>query len=190
MSLGWRILLFALLLNVLTVGSVQIVVHEAQQQWFDNERALLSHSVDQSFEELERVYTPEALDDASSTGAVVRRLLRNQSLQEIYSDVIVTSGRPPFENSVYLNTVGAVHRDPDTFDLREIVDGIGRAARTDGPFKVGNGFCRALRQEQRVVGYLWFVPKTIPQLPASLPVLSAVLGILGSTMLMVRCCFG
>ena len=101
MSLGWRILLFALLLNVLTVGSVQIVVHEAQQQWFEKERALLSHSVDQSFKELERVYTPEALYDASSTGAVVRRLLRNQSLQEIYSDVIVTSGRPPFDNSVY-----------------------------------------------------------------------------------------
>jgi signal transduction histidine kinase len=183
MSLGWRILLFALLLNVLTVGSVQIVVHEAQQQWFEKERALLSHSVDQSFKELERVYTPEALNDASSTGAVVRRLLRNQSLQEIYSDVIVTSGRPPFDNSVYLNTLGAVHRDPDTFDLREIVEGIGRAARTDGPFKVGAGFCRALRQNQQVVGYLWFVPKIFPQLPASLPVLTAVLGILASTIL-------
>ncbi len=183
MSLGWRILLFALLLNVLTVGSVQIVVYEAQQQWFENEKAQLSHSVDQSFKELERVYPPEALDDASTTGAIVRRLLRNQSLQEIYSDVIITSGRPPFDNSVYLNTLGAVHRDPDTFDLSEIVDGIGRAARTDGPFKVGEGFCRALRQEQRVVGYLWFVPKTLPQLPASLPVLSAVLGILGSTLL-------
>lgn len=183
MSLGWRILLFALLLNVLTVGSVQIVVHEAQQQWFEKERALLSHSVDQSFKELERVYTPEALYDASSTGAVVRRLLRNQSLQEIYSDVIVTSGRPPFDNSVYLNTLGAVHRDPDTFDLREIVEGIGRAARTDGPFKVGAGFCRALRQNQHVVGYLWFVPKIFPELPASLPVLTAMLGILASTIL-------
>lgn len=183
MSLGWRILLFALLLNVLTVGSVQIVVHEAQQQWFENERALLSQSVDQSFEELERVYAPEELVDASSTGAVVRKLLRNQSLQEIYSDVIVTSGRPPFDNSVYLNTVGAVHRDPDTFDLREIVEGIGRAARTDGPFQVGNGFCRALRQNQRVVGYLWFVPKMFPRLPASLPVLTAILGILASTIL-------
>ncbi|MFT7537481.1 MAG: hypothetical protein ACI85K_003440, partial [Hyphomicrobiaceae bacterium] len=47
MSLAWRILLFALLLNVLTVGSVQIVVHEAQLQWFEreHERELLSVSV-------------------------------------------------------------------------------------------------------------------------------------------------
>jgi signal transduction histidine kinase len=182
-SLAWRILLFALLLNVLTVGSVQLVVYEAQQQWFANERQLLDISVNESFEELERVYTPQALDDASSTGAVVRRLLRNQSLREIYSDVIVTSGRPPFDNSVYLNTLGAVHRDPDTFDLDEIVAGIGRASSTDGPFKVGRGFCRALRQQDRVVGYLWFVPKVFPRMPASLPVLTAVLGILASTML-------
>jgi signal transduction histidine kinase len=184
-SLAWRILLFALLLNVLTVGSVQIVVHEAQLQWFEreHERELLSVSVNHSFKELERVYTPAALDDASTTGAVVRRLLRNRLLQESYSDVIITSGRPPFDNSVYLNTIGAVHRDPDTFDLQEIVDGIGRAARSDSSFKVGDGYCRALRQKQRVVGYLWFVPQVFPRLPASLPVLSAVLGILASTVL-------
>jgi signal transduction histidine kinase len=181
-SLAWRILLFALLVNVLTVGSVQIVVHGLQQQWFEDERDLLTQTVDQSFKALELIYTPEALDDASTTGAVVRRLLRNRALQEIYSDVIITSGRPPFENSVYLNTVGAVHRDPDTFDLQEIVDGIGRAAGSGGPFPVGGGFCRALRQEHRVVGYLWFVPKMFPRLPAALPVLTAVSGILVSTL--------
>lgn len=185
MSLAWRILLFALLLNVITVGSVQIVVHEAQQQWSESEREreLLSVSVDHSFTQLERIYTPAALDDASTKGTVVRRLLRNRLLQESYSDVIITSGRPPFDNSVYLNTVGAVHRDPDTFDLQEIVAGIGRAARSDISFKVGDGYCRALRQNERVVGYLWFVPKIFPRLPASLPVLPAVLGILASTVL-------
>ena len=78
MSLAWRILLFALLLNVLTVGSVQLVVHEAQQKWFDDERKLFETSINQNFAELERVYAPETLGDASSTGAVVRRLLRNQ----------------------------------------------------------------------------------------------------------------
>ncbi|HIE70437.1 MAG TPA: HAMP domain-containing histidine kinase [Planctomycetes bacterium] len=183
MTLAWRILLIALLLNVLTVGSVQIVVHEAQQQWFDNERKLLTSSVNESFEELARVYSAKALNDAASNGAVVRRLLRNQSLADLYDDVIVTSGRPPFDNSVYLNTLGAVHRDPDTFDLTEIVAGIGRARSIDRVFPVGSGFCRALRQNDRVVGYLWFVPKDFPQLPVALPVWTAFLGIFGSTIL-------
>ena len=183
MSLAWRILLFALLLNVLTVGSVQLVVHEAQQKWFDDERKLFETSINQNFAELERVYAPETLGDASSTGAVVRRLLRNQSLREVYKDVIVTSGRPPFDNSVYLNTLGAVHRDPDTFNLAEIVEGIGRARNMPGLFRVGPGFCRALRQDERVVGYLWFVPKVLPRLPASLPIWTAILGILASTIL-------
>lgn len=183
MSLAWRILLFALLLNVLTVGSVQIVVHRAQQQWFENERQLLQDSVSESFSELERVYSPEALDDASRSSAVVRSLLRNQSLRELYDDVIITSGRPPFDNSVYLNTLGAVHRDPDSFRLDEIVDGIGRARQVDGLIKVGRGYCRALRQRGRVVGYLWFVPKFLPRLPASLPLWTALLGIVASTML-------
>lgn len=184
MTLAWRILLFALLLNVLTVGSVQIVVHNAQQRWFDNERNLLNIGVSQSFQELARVYTPEAVDDAASNGVVVRRLLRNQSLRDLYDDVIVTSGRPPFDSSVYLNTLGAVHRDPDTFDLTEIVEGIGRARNIDGVFAVGSGFCRALRQTAgRVVGYLWYVPKDFPQLPAALPLWTAFLGIFASTLL-------
>ncbi len=183
MSLAWRILLFALLLNVLTVGSVQIVVHEAQQQWFDSERHLRETTLSENFAELERVYPPKVLGDASSTGEVVRRLLRNQSLRELYTDVIVTSGRPPFDNSVYLNTLGAVHRDPDIFNLREIVEGIGRARSQENLFRVGSGYCRALRQQGQVVGYLWFVPKVMPRMPATLPILTAVLGILASTVL-------
>jgi len=126
MSLAWRILLFALLLNVLTVGGVQIIVHEAQQQWFEQQRELLQDSVQESFAELERVYTPSAIDDASANASVVRDLLRNQSLRELYDDVIVTSGRPPYTD-VYLNSLGALHRDPDTFRLDEIVRGISRA---------------------------------------------------------------
>ena len=49
MSLAWRILLLALLLNVLTVGSVQVVVHLAQQNWFRNERSLLLGAMKGSF---------------------------------------------------------------------------------------------------------------------------------------------
>jgi len=180
-TLAWRILLFALLLNVLTVSGVQIVVHEAQQQWFDNERKLLSGSVEDSFKELARVYTPEALQDAASNAAIVRHLLRNESLRDLYDDVIVTSGRPPFDSSVYLNTLGAVHRDPDTFDLDEIVAGIAKARNSARIFRVGSGFCRALRQDDLVVGYLWFVPKDFPQMPAAMPIWTGLLGILAST---------
>jgi len=183
-TLAWRILLLALLLNVLTVGSVQIVVHNAQQRWFETERRVFKQSVSESFDELARVYSPEAVRDATSNAAVVRRLLRNQSLRDLYDDVIVTSGRPPFDNSVYLNTLGAVHRDPDTFDLDEIVKGISVARSIDGVFSVGSGFCRSVRQVGgRVVGYLWYVPKGFPQLPTALPLWTAFLGIFASTVL-------
>ena len=41
MSLAWRILLLALLLNGLTVAVVQSVVHLWQQRWFDNKREIV-----------------------------------------------------------------------------------------------------------------------------------------------------
>ncbi|MCK5940633.1 MAG: HAMP domain-containing histidine kinase [Planctomycetes bacterium] len=182
MSLAWRILLFALLLNVLTVGGVQIIVHQQQERWFREQRELLQDSVQESFTELERVYAPSVIDDATANASIVRSLLRNQSLRELYDDVIVTSGRPPYTD-IYLNSLGAVHRDPDAFPLDEIVRGISRAREVDGLFPVANGYCRALRQSGRVVGYLWFVPKFRPQLPTSLPVWSALLGVLASTVL-------
>lgn len=182
MSLAWRILLFALLLNVLTVGSVQLIVHEAQQRWFEQQREVLQETVQDSFEELERVYSASALDDAAANAGVVRSLLRNQSMRELYEDVIVTSGRPPYTD-VYLNSLGAVHRDPDTFRLQEIVRGISRAREVDGLLRVEDGYCRALRRAGRVVGYLWFVPKFQPRLPASLPLWSALLGVVASTLL-------
>lgn len=182
MSLAWRILLFALLLNVLTVGSVQVVVHEAQQRWFERQRELLQDTVQDSFEELERVYTASALDDAAANAGVVRSLLRNQSMRELYDDVIVTSGRPPYTD-VYLNSLGAVHRDPDAFRLEEVVQGLSRARQVDGLLRVANGYCRALRRGGRVAGYLWFVPKFQPRLPTSLPLWSALLGVAGSTLL-------
>ena len=146
MSLAWRILLFALLLNVLTVGIVQIVVHQAQQRWFDDQREVLQNSVEESFAELERAYTAATADDRSSNAALVRRLLRTPSLRELYVDVIVTSGRPPYDG-VYLNTLGAVHRDPDRFRLDDVRDGIARSRTVPGTLKVAGGYCRALRQQ-------------------------------------------
>ncbi|MFK7743071.1 MAG: sensor histidine kinase [Planctomycetota bacterium] len=185
MSLAWRILLFVLLLNVLTVGAVQIVVHQAQQRWFEGERELLMSSVKQSFTEIERVYTPASLTGANSDPlskvAVCRRLLRNRSLRELYDDVLVTSGRPPFDG-FYLNTLGAVHRDPERFDLQKIFAGIERAQSVDGTFRVEGGYCRALRFQGRVVGYLWFVPKFRPELPTTLPLWTALSAVLAATL--------
>lgn len=182
MSLAWRILLFALVLNVVTVGGVQVVVHQAQQQWFQNQRQLLRETVQESFAELERVYSPAAVHDAASNAAVVRRLLRSQSIRELYDDVIVTSGRPPYEG-VYLNPLGAVHRDPDRFHYEVVEAGIVRAREVDGLLPVADGYCYALRQSGDVVGYLWFVPKFQPRLPAALPLWSSILGVAASTLL-------
>ena len=59
-------MLFALLLNVLTVGSVQIIVHQAQARWFEEQREVLQDTVQESFTELERVYNASAVDDAAA----------------------------------------------------------------------------------------------------------------------------
>ncbi len=182
MSLAWRILLLALALNVVTVGSVQFFLHHSQQQWFENQRELLRASVQESFAELERVYSPAALSDAATSAAVVRRLLRSRSTRELYDDVIVTSGRPPFAG-VYLNPLGALHRDPDRFRLEAVVAGMSEARETDGLVPVAEGYCQALRQRGDVVGYIWFVPKFRLRLPTSLPLWTSILGVAASTLL-------
>jgi len=53
-SLAWRILLLALAINAVTVGTVQVVVHLAQQSWFANASKELDEGVKGSFAELER----------------------------------------------------------------------------------------------------------------------------------------
>ena len=183
MSLAWRILLLALLLNGLTVAVVQSVVHLWQQRWFDNQREIVRQSADGSFAELERVYSPAAMRDAAADAAVVRRLLGAATPRDLYDDLIVTSGRPPYEG-VFLNPLGAVHRDPDQFPQELIAAGMVQAREVDGGLlPVADGYCRALRQSGDVVGYLWFRPRVKAQLPTSLPLWTSVLGVLASTLL-------
>ena len=121
-----RILLLALLLNVVTVGSVQVVVHLTQQAWL--QRSLLE-SVEESFADLVRVYSP--VRDAATDAAVVRRLLANRSMRERCDDIIITSGRPPY--GVYTDAVLATAAQAgytktimwslDTIDWRPLAEG-------------------------------------------------------------------
>ncbi len=182
MSLAWRILLLALLLNVITVGSVQVVVFFAQTAWLADQNQSLRDSVQGSFAELERVYPAEDVGDAAGDAAVVRRLLSAGSPRDLYDDVIVTNGRPPYE-VLYLNPLGAVHRDPDQFPSAVITAGIVQAREADGLLQVAGGFCYALRQLDAVVGYLWFHPKHSPLLPPSLPLWTSICGVVASTVL-------
>lgn len=181
MSLAWRILLLALLLNVITVGSVQVVVHLAQRSWLLNQRTALFESVDSSFRELERVYSPTALRSAGTDAAVVRQLLTSRSVHELYDDVIVTSGLPPYD-VVYLNPLGALHRDPDVFPQGVIAAGIVQARQSDVLLPVADGYCHSLRQNGEVVGYLWFQPRVRQSPPASLPLWTSVAGVAASTL--------
>ena len=176
MSLVWRILLVSLLLNVLTIGGVQVAVYLSQQQWFREERNSMLEAVLESLSVLERVYTPGRLGfDASS----VRPLVLNSALREVYDDVILTSGRPPYEGVIHLNPRGAVHRDPDTFPRAEILAGMERSREVDGLLPVAGGYCFCVRQGELVAGYVWFVPKhpepspTLPLLWAGLIALAA-----------------
>ena len=182
MSLAWRILLLALLLNALTVGSVQVAVFLAQQHWLQNRHGQVQEQVQGSFRELERVYSPIAVREASGNAAIVRRLLTATSPHELYDDVIVTSGLPTYEG-VYLNPLGAVHRDPDEFPAGVITTGMVQARQAEDMLEVAGGYCYALRQEGAVVGYLWFQPKFPAALPAALPLWTAILGVAASTVL-------
>ncbi len=187
MSLAWRILLLALLLNVVTVSSVQVVVYLAQQSWLDNRTRNVGKFASASLEKLERVYSPKAVSDASGDAAVVRRLLTETSTHEIYEDILVTSGRPPYEG-IYFNPLGAVHRDPDTFPAGLITANLTKARAAEGLVEVAGGYCYALRRDdtQRdggVVGYLWFKSRLPPSLPASLPLWIALVGVVTSTVL-------
>jgi len=188
-SLAWRILLLALLLNAVTVGSVQVAVHLAQRTWLASRDEALRTAVQGSFTELERIYSPEALRSAAADGAVVRRLLSAPSLRELYEDVIVTSGRPPYAG-VYLNPLGAVHRDPDAFPEALITTGMIEARGVDGILPVAGGYCYALRPEQGaagadaggVAGYLWFRPRHASVLlPAALPLWISLGAVAAST---------
>ncbi|MBM3972610.1 MAG: HAMP domain-containing histidine kinase [Planctomycetes bacterium] len=182
MSLAWRILLLALSLNVLTVGSVQVAVWYAQRSWLRDRDVALQAQVQGSFSELSRVYSPGALRSASGDATVVRRLLTAATTRDLYEDVIVTTGRPPYEG-VYLNPLGAVHRDPDQFPSAVITAGIVQARQTDGMLPIAGGYGYALRQDDDVVGYLWFQPRLTQALPAALPLWTSVVGVLASTLL-------
>lgn len=175
MSLAWRILLLALLLNVLAVGSVQWVVYQNQQDWYQRQVNEQSGRVLSPFAELQRVYTPERLRDGD--GRQVRQLLLARSVREIFADVIVTSGRAPYEAQIYLNPRGAVHRDPDQFPHEQIQEGIAQAREVDGFLPVAGGYTHALRQGESIAGYLWFLPKHPPALPSNLPFWTSVLTI-------------
>ncbi len=179
MSLTWRILLVSLLLNLLTVGVVQVVVYLSQEDWFRRERNNLLEPVLDSLSLLERIYVPEAL----SSPRQVRPLVLSPEIREVYEDVIVTSGRPGYENLIYLNPRGAVHRDPDRFPRAAILAGMERSATQTGMLPVAGGYCYCLRQGSEIAGYLWFVPRH-PESSPTAPLLWAAFGaILVSTAL-------
>jgi signal transduction histidine kinase len=179
MSLAWRILLLVLLLNVVTVGSVQVVMHLAWQRWFEGQRGSIMDAVQESFAELGRVYTPSTARAAAADTEVVRRLLRSRDTGRLYHDFIFTSGTTDYE-IVYLNLLGALHRDPDTFPQPLIAAGIRQAREVPGLLPVADGYCSALRQQGNEVGYLWFQPKFRSSLPTALPLWTSVLGVLAS----------
>ena len=179
MSLAWRILLFALLLNAVTVGIVQVVVYTSYQRWFTDQRAAVKESVDESIADLERIYAPERLSDARQ----VRALVMSSTIHETYEDVVVTSGRPEYESQIYLNPRGAVHRDPDNFPHGAILAGMAQAREVTGRLPVAGGYCLAVRQRDQVAGYLWFVPRHPEYLPTELPLWSSLVGVGAATLL-------
>ena len=179
MSLAWRILLFALLLNAVTVGIVQVVVYTSYQRWFTDQRAALKESVDESIADLERIYAPQRLGDTRQ----VRALVLSPTIHDAYEDVVVTSGRPGYETQIYLNPRGAVHRDPDHFPHGAILAAMAQSREVSGRKPVAGGYCLAVRRLEEIAGYIWFVPRHPEYLPTELPLWSSVVGVAAATLL-------
>ncbi|MSR37230.1 MAG: HAMP domain-containing histidine kinase [Planctomycetes bacterium] len=175
MSLAWRILLAALLTNLLVVSGVQAVLFAVQQEWFRMAQSeKLAASRLPFLVDVFRVDRPAAEQ--------VRRILRSPVGR--LEDAIVTSeNRPPVYGLVAINPRGAVHRDPDIFLARTIMDGFLRAHETDALVPCGNGYAVAVRVGNRAVGNLWFVLKlSLDDMP-SLPLWFSVGAVLLSSLL-------
>jgi signal transduction histidine kinase len=176
MSLAVRLLAVVLLLNLLVVGGVQTALFALQQEWIRRQQgenlaaALVPYLLD--------VYSAERLGDDTQARALVQSPL----IREYFEDVVVTSGRPPLSGLVYLNPRGAVHRDPDRFALADVLDGMQRARAHYGLVQVAGGYCAAVRTEERVAGYLWFVPRLDIESP-SVPWWFLLATALGSSLL-------
>jgi two-component system NtrC family sensor kinase len=152
---------------VVTVGSVQVVVFFTQQDWQRQQQRTYA-DMQQAYQALslgflEQVYTAERL----AGGPQTRRLVKLPLVGELFDDVIVTSGRPPFSGRVYLNPRGAVHRDPDRFPRAAIYEAMAMAPQAVR-VPVAGGYCYAIRQGADIAGFLWFRLKTAPP-PATLP---------------------
>lgn len=176
MSLAFRILAVVLLLNLAVVGGVQTALFAWQQEWIRRQQgenlaaALVPYLLD--------VYSAERLGDDTQA----RALVQSPVIREYFEDVVVTSGRPPLSGLVYLNPRGAVHRDPDRFALADVLAGMQKARSHYGLVQVAGGYCAAVRAEDRVAGYLWFVPRLDIESP-SLPWWFLMATALGSSLL-------
>ncbi len=153
-----------LLLNLLVVGGSQAALFALQRQQLFRQQsenlaaALVPHLLE--------VYDAERLRDPDLMST--RDLVLSPIIREYFRDVVVTNGRPPLTVTTFLNPRGAVHRDPDQFDMDAVRDGMQRARRDDGMVPVAGGYCCAVRAKDFIAGYLWFVPRLDIEAP-SLP---------------------
>lgn len=165
-----------LLLNLLVVGSVQTGVFTLQHQWMKRQQgenlaaAFVTYLLD--------VYTAERLADDTPA----RELVQSPVIREYFEDVVVTTGLPPLSALIFLNPRGAVHRDPDRFDMDAIRRGMQQARREEGLVQVAGGYCRAVRQPDGVAGNLWFVPRVGLE-PPTLPLWFLPAAVLASSLL-------
>jgi signal transduction histidine kinase len=181
-SLAWRILLVVLVLNLLTVGSVQLAASITQRDWFRRQANTLIDATLVSF--LQRVYSVERLAtaEAQDSGTRPRELLLNPAIRELFDDVVVTSGLPPY-STVYLNPRGAVRRDPELFPRAAILASMNDAAAADGVVPAAGGYCLAIRRGDEIGGYLWFRPRGAFVAMNELPVWFTLVAVLAGTLL-------
>ena len=169
-------LLVALVVSVVVIGTVSLAWRSAEDRWLGSTVPRFFHQkLFQDIYILNLAYDPDVSDGVE----VVRGVLDvgPEKFSRYFRDMLVSNGpSPEARGSVDLNPMGAAHRDPHTFPLEAIREGIRQAMDSEDSVPVAGGFCIPIRNDQGVVGGTWFVPK-VPT-PPGLPVLEYALPIL------------
>ncbi|MEM7203700.1 MAG: ATP-binding protein [Planctomycetota bacterium] len=135
MSLRGRLLLTIVVANLAVAGVVQLATHWWHLQQADRDRAVYTHLLQALMADV----APDRPDRADARW--VRKLLTGDSMRRVFRDIVVNTGDAA--GAVDLNPMGAAHRDPRTFPMARIRDGIRQAIEEQESVPVAGGLCVA-----------------------------------------------
>ena len=182
MSLTWRFLIVLVVLNLGVFGAVLGVSWSLQDQWVRDQQDNYGRVFQNALRDAAVGVAEYSLRDlAALDGRRLRALLRLSKNRSLFRDAVVTNGKAPADNAVFLNLLGAVHRDPAGFPEAEIRRGLARAQSERTLIPVGDGYCMPIVHDDRAQGAIWYalqVPPPPPPTPIWVVAVALVVSVL------------